>query len=151
MVVGTIKKFMLQKESKLRPCDNAGVRWVKCVRVIGKSKSFGYVGELLAVVIQKFKLKKKLVKKKIYYGLVISMKTPLYRKDGIIIRSDLNRMVLLSSENLQFLGTRIYGPIYKEIVNITDKKKKKNTEICESSFLRRRYYIKWIYLIYYQI
>jgi|GEM_PF-1201640 large subunit ribosomal protein L14 len=125
MVVGTIKKFMLQKESKLRPCDNAGVRWVKCVRVIGKSKSFGYVGELLAVVIQKFKLKKKLVKKKIYYGLVISMKTPLYRKDGIIIRSDLNRMVLLSSENLQFLGTRIYGPIYKEIVNITDKKKKK--------------------------
>lgn len=150
MVVGTIKKFMLQKESKLRPCDNAGVRWVKCVRVIGKSKSFGYVGELLAVVIQKFKLKKKLVKKKIYYGLVISMKTPLYRKDGIIIRSDLNRMVLLSSENLQFLGTRIYGPIYKEIVNITDKKKK-NTEICESSFLRRRYYIKWIYLIYYQI
>jgi ribosomal protein L14 len=66
-----------------------------------------------------------LVKKKIYYGLIISTKIPLYRKDGIIVKSDFNRMVLLSSENLQFLGTRIYGPIYKEIVNITDKKKKK--------------------------
>ena len=52
------------------------------------------------------------------------MKVPLYRKDGIIIKSDLNRIVILAPENLKFLGTRIYGPIYKEIVNITDKKKK---------------------------
>jgi ribosomal protein L14 len=58
------------------------------------------------------------------------MKVRLYRKDGIIIKSDYNRVVLLAPENLKFLGTRIYGPIYKEIVNITDKKKKKNTKIC---------------------
>jgi ribosomal protein L14 len=68
---------------------------------------------LLAVIIQKFKLKKKLIKKKIYYGLIISTKTPTYRKDGIILKSSFNRVVLLSAENLQFLGTRIYGPIYK--------------------------------------
>jgi large subunit ribosomal protein L14 len=122
---------MLQKESKLRPSDNSGVRWVKCLRVIGKSKTFGYVGELLAVVIQKFKLKKKLTKKKIYYGLIISMKTPIYRKDGIVLRSSFNRVVLLSSDSLQFLGTRIYGPIYKEIVNITDKKKKKTQKFAK--------------------
>jgi large subunit ribosomal protein L14 len=122
---------MLQKESKLRPSDNSGVRWVKCLRVIGKSKIFGYVGELLAVVIQKFKLKKKLIKKKIYYGLIISMKTPIYRKDGIILKSSFNRIVLLSRDSSQFLGTRIYGPIYKEIVNITDKKKKKTQKFAK--------------------
>ena len=122
---------MLQKETKLRPCDNAGVRWVKCIRVINKSKAFGYVGELLAIVIQKFKLKKKLIKKKIYYGLIISMKAPLLRKDGIIIKSDLNRIVILSSDKLNFLGTRIYGPIYKEIVNLTDKKKKKSKKFAK--------------------
>jgi large subunit ribosomal protein L14 len=115
---------MLQKETKLRPYDNAGTRLVKCIRVLGKSKNFGFVGDVLAVVIQKFKAKKKLKKKKIYYGLIISMKVPLYRKDGIIIKSAYNRIVLLAPENLKFLGTRIYGPIYKEIVNITDKKKK---------------------------
>jgi large subunit ribosomal protein L14 len=115
---------MLQKETKLRPYDNAGIRLVKCIRVLGKSRNFGFVGDLVAVVIQKFKVKKKLKKKKIYYGLVISMKVPLCRKDGIIIKSAYNRIVLLASENLKFLGTRIYGPIYKEIVNITDKKKK---------------------------
>jgi large subunit ribosomal protein L14 len=122
---------MLQKESKLNPYDNSGVRLVKCIRVLGKSKIFGYVGDLLSVVIREFKLKKKLIKKKIYYGLIISMKVPLYRKDGIIIRSSLNRIVLLSSDNLQFLGTRIYGPIYKEIVNITDKKKKKTQKFAK--------------------
>jgi large subunit ribosomal protein L14 len=120
---------MLQKETKLRPYDNAGIRSVKCIRVLGKSRIFGYVGDLLAVIIQKFKSKKKLKKKKIYYGLIISMKTPLYRKDGIIIKSDYNRVVLLSTENLKFLGTRIYGPIYKEIVNIMDKKTQKYAKI----------------------
>ena len=44
-------------------------------------------------------------------GLIISTKTPTYRKDGIILKSSFNRVVLLSAENLQFLGTRIYGPI----------------------------------------
>jgi large subunit ribosomal protein L14 len=122
---------MLQKESKLNPCDNSGVRLVKCIRVLGKSKRFGYVGDLLSVIIREFKLKKKLLKKKIYYGLIISMKVPLYRKDGIIIKSDVNRLVLLSSETLQFLGTRIYGPIYKEIVIITDKKKKKTQKFAK--------------------
>jgi large subunit ribosomal protein L14 len=116
---------MLQKETKLRPYDNAGIRLVKCIRVLGKSRNFGFVGDLLAVFIQKFKVKKKLKKKKIYYGLIISMKVPLCRKDGTIIKSDHNRIVLLAPDNLKFLGTRIYGPIYKEIVNITDKKKKK--------------------------
>lgn len=59
---------MLQKGTKLRPVDNTGVRWVKCIRVIGKNKKYGTVGDLLAVVVQSFKKKitisKKLVKKK---------------------------------------------------------------------------------------
>ena len=64
------------------------------------------------------------MKKKIYYGLIISMKSHLYRKDGIIIKSDFNKIVILAMDSLKFMGTRIYGPIYKEIRAITDKKKK---------------------------
>jgi large subunit ribosomal protein L14 len=62
-------------------------------------------------------MKKKLVKKIMYYGLVISMKAYLKRIDGTWMRSTANRIVLLSNK-VQFLGTRIYGPIYKEIRNI---------------------------------
>ena len=91
---------MLQKETKLRPVDNSGVRWVKCIRVLGKQKKYGFVGDLLLVLIQSFKKKKKLVKKKIYYGLIISTKAILYRIDGTFIKSDYNRIVLLARENL---------------------------------------------------
>lgn len=115
---------MLQKETTLRPVDNAGVRWVKCVKIVGKEKKYGIVGDLLLVLIQSFKEQKDLVKKKIYCGLIISMKSFLYRADGTYIRSDYNRIVMLARESLKFLGTRIYGPIYKEIRSITDKKKK---------------------------
>lgn len=119
------KSCMLQEKTKLRSFDNSGARWVKCIRVIGKKKKFGFIGDLLAVIVQSFKFKKKLIKKKIYYGLIVSMKSRLFRKNGLIIKSDSNRIVLLAKENLQFLGTRIYGPIYKEIVMITDKKKRR--------------------------
>jgi large subunit ribosomal protein L14 len=116
---------MLQKETKLRPVDNAGVRSVKCIHVVGKKQKYGSIGDLLLVLIKKFKFKKKLIRKKIYYGLIISLKYPTTRKDGIILKSDYNTIVLLSTDNCKFLGTRIYGPVYKEIRDITDKTKKR--------------------------
>lgn len=102
---------------KLKPVDNTGAKVVKCVRIISKTKKFGVVGDLLGVVVKSFRMRKKLVKKTIYYGLVLSMRSSLYRLDGIRIKSNQNRIVLLSDKG-QFLGTRIYGPIYKEVRSI---------------------------------
>jgi large subunit ribosomal protein L14 len=116
---------MLQKETKVRTVDNTGVRWVKCIRILGKQKKYATIGDLLLVFIQSFRFKKNIEKKKMYYGLVITMKTLLARPDGIYIKADFNRIVLIAKDSLKFLGTRIYGPIYKEIRYITDKKKKK--------------------------
>lgn len=108
---------MLFKGMQLRPVDNTGAKVVKCIRVISKSKKYGLVGDLLGVVVKKFRMQKKLVKKVVYYGLIISMRSRLLRPDGTYIKSNKNRIVLLSSK-IQFLGTRIYGPIYKEVRNI---------------------------------
>jgi large subunit ribosomal protein L14 len=108
---------MLFRSMKLRPVDNTGAKVVKCIRIISKTKKYAVVGDLLGVVVKKFRFQKKLVKKVIYYGLIISMRSLLLRPDGIRIKSDKNRIVLLSNK-LQFLGTRIYGPIYKEVRNI---------------------------------
>jgi ribosomal protein L14 len=73
---------MLFVGTKLKPVDNAGVKQVKCIRIISKTKKYAQVGDLLGVVVKKFKMKKKLVKKIMYYGLVISMKAYLKRIDG---------------------------------------------------------------------
>lgn len=100
---------------KLRPVDNSGIKEVKCIRIISKTKKFGGVGDLIGVMIKKYRMKKKLLKKTMYYGLIISTIYPIKRKDGIIIKS-VNRIVLLSTK-LSVLSSRIKGPIYKEIRN----------------------------------
>ena len=114
---------MLQKESKILTADNAGARLVKCIHV-ANNKKYGIIGDLLNVVIKRFKVQKKLVKKKIYYGLIILLKTTTYRKSGMFIKSDFNRLVLLNKDNLKFLGTRLYTPAYKELRFFTVGKKK---------------------------
>jgi large subunit ribosomal protein L14 len=113
---------MLQKETKIVNSDNTGVKLLKCINIKG-NKKYGLIGDLLSIVVNKFRMKKKLLKKHIYYGLVISTISYLYRLEGIFIKSDSNRLVILNKDK-QFLGTRIYGPIYKEIRRIVDGKKK---------------------------
>lgn len=107
---------MLFKGCKFKPVDNSGIKLVRCVRIISKTKKFGLIGDLLGVVIRKFKQKKKLLKKTIYYGLIISTKYPVLRKDGIKLVSDKNRIILMSNKLVVF-GSRIVGPIYKEVRN----------------------------------
>ena len=107
---------MIFRGCKLKPVDNSGVKLVRCIKIISKTKKFGIVGDLLGVLIKKFRLKKKLLKKTIYYGLILSSKYPTYRLDGIIIKSDMNRIVLMSLKS-QIFGSRIIGPVYKEVRN----------------------------------
>jgi len=113
---------MLQKETKIKNSDNTGVKLLKCINIKG-NKKYGLVGDLLSIVVNKFKMKKKLFKKHIYYGLIISTANFYYRKDGVFIKSDINRILVLNKDKV-FLGTRIYGPIYKEIRRLVDGKKK---------------------------
>lgn len=115
---------MLQKETKIRTADNTGVHTLKCIHIKKKKQKYGYVGDLIYLVINKLKKQKNLIKKQIYFGLIITSKFYLYRKDGIFLFSNKNRVLLLNKENMNFLGTRIYGPVYKEIRLIVDGKKK---------------------------
>lgn len=108
---------MIYKDMKLKPVDNTGAKIVKCIRIISKTKKYGKVGDVIGIMVQKFKMRKKLVKRVLYFGLIISTRGVIYRLDGSRIKSDKNRIVLLDSKE-QFLGTRLYGPIYKEIRNI---------------------------------
>ena len=114
---------MLQKETKILSSDNTGVGLLQCIHVQNKKK-YGTIGDILNVVVKKFKVQKNLVKKQIYCGLIICLKSIVYRLNGIYVKSDQNRVLLLNRESLQFLGTRIYTPVYKEIRQFTVGKKK---------------------------
>lgn len=114
---------MIQKETIVRSADNTGVRFLKCIHIEKKKKKIASIGDLIYIVVKKFIKKKNLIKKKIYFGLLITLKQHTFRKNGFYIKSDLNQVVILSKDNKQFLGTRIYSPIYKELRFIIEGKK----------------------------
>lgn len=102
-------------ESKLKVVDNSGAKIAKCIRIcVSGIKKVGSVGDLILVTITKRKHQKKIKKNNIYYGLIITVKKCVRRYDGIFIKFTQNR-ILIFSKNYKFLGTRIYGPIMKEI------------------------------------
>lgn len=117
---------MLSIESLIKVSDNSGAKNAKCIKVFGSGlKRYAYVGSLILVTVKKRINQKKIKKKTIYYGIIIVTKYLTQRKDGINIRFNENR-ILLFSKTYKFLGTRIYGPIMKELkFQIFNNKKEK--------------------------
>jgi large subunit ribosomal protein L14 len=79
-----------------------------------KKKKIAVLGDQILVAIKKLDIKKKINKKDIYINLIICQKKLKKRKNGTFIKFDQNKSLLLS-KTLKFLGTRVYGPIIKEI------------------------------------
>lgn len=117
---------MIHKETKLSVADNSGAILVKCIRIISsKNHKIGSVGSLLLVRIIKKNHSKKVKNKVLYYGLVIMVKQYLKRKDGTIMKFNDNRLLLFSN-SYKFLGSRIYGPLMKEVhYHLSSNKKEK--------------------------
>lgn len=106
---------MIFKNSKLISADNTDIRLAKVIKVLGSSKKTrANIGELVRTTVAKRWQRKDIIKKKIYYSLIITIKKKTRRLNGCFIRFDQNRS-LTFSEQFKFLGTRIYGPICKEI------------------------------------
>jgi large subunit ribosomal protein L14 len=108
--------------TKLKSADNTDIKKVKCIKIFPNSnKKFSFLGDVVRIVIVKRRFKKTIIKKKLYLGLIINIKKTTSRLNGTFLKFDQNRSLTLS-EDLKFLGTRVYGPIAKEIRNSKKKK-----------------------------
>lgn len=106
---------MIYSGSILNVCDNSGVKWVQCIKVLGvNSKNFGKVGDIVVVSIKKVKFASKIKKKEIYKAIIVRMKKKKVREDGSSVSFSKNSVVLLNSKGVP-LGTRIFGPVAKEL------------------------------------
>lgn len=120
--------------SILKSADNSGAKKIKCIKVLSNSpKGYAKLGQIVIVVVQKLKQKKKLEKKKMYFGLIISLKKKTRRNDGSFLKNDANRVLLLT-DTFKFIGTRVYGPICKEI-RVTPEKRVRYKRIISYSEL----------------
>ena len=108
--------------TKLICADNTDIKKVKCIKIYPHSnKKFSFLGDKIRIVIVKRLFKKAIIKKKLYLGLIISLKNSTKRLNGIYLKFDSNRSLTLTEDD-KFLGTRVYGPICKEIRNTKKKK-----------------------------
>lgn len=106
---------MLNIGSNLCVIDNSGAKIAKCLKNLKKiNKQIVTIGDLIIVVLKKFKSKKKIVKRTIYIGLVVGIKYWLNRKDGSLIRF-FDNYVLIYNKQFKFLGSRVYSIILKEV------------------------------------
>ena len=100
---------MIQMQSRLDVADNTGARSVMCFKVLGGSKRrYANIGDVVKVTVKEAAPRGRVKKGEIYNAVVVR------RADGSLIRFDGNAVVLLNSK-LEPVGTRIFGPVTREL------------------------------------
>ena len=106
---------MIYPESKLLVGDNSGAKRVKCIKVLKSSRrSGGKPIDIAIVSIRKVKRSKRLIKGNICKGVLVRLKKNVQRDTGSSIKFSVNSIILIDAKNVP-LGSRVFGPIFKEI------------------------------------
>ncbi len=105
---------MIQQESRLKVADNSGAKEVLCIKVLGGTKRrYAHVGDEIVVTI-KHSTPTGIKKGTVSRAVVVRTKKEIRRKDGSYIKFDENAVVLLT-EGGEPRGTRIFGPVAREL------------------------------------
>ena len=106
---------MIQMQSNLDVADNSGARRVQCIKVLGGSKRrYAGIGDIVKISVKEALPNSKVKKGDVYNAVVVRTRHGVRRPDGSLIRFDKNAAVLLNN-NLQPIGTRIFGPVTREL------------------------------------
>ncbi len=106
---------MIQMQSMLDVADNSGARRLMCIKVLGGShRRYASVGDVIKVTIKEANPRGKVKKGDVYNAVVVRTAKGVRRGDGSLIRFDGNAAVLLNAQ-LQPIGTRIFGPVTREL------------------------------------
>ncbi|TPV94125.1 MAG: 50S ribosomal protein L14 [Myxococcales bacterium FL481] len=106
---------MIQPSSVLDVADNTGVRKVFCIKVLGGSKRrYASIGDVVVVSVRDALPTSKIKKGAVMRAVIVRTKNAVRRLDGSAIRFDNNSAVLVDAQK-QPLGTRIFGPVAREL------------------------------------
>lgn len=109
---------MIQQETMLNVADNSGARSVKCIKVLGGSRRrYACVGDIIVISIKEAIPRGKVKKGEVLKAVVVRTSKGVRRPDGSIIRFDTNACVILNKNTEQPIGTRIFGPVTRELRN----------------------------------
>jgi large subunit ribosomal protein L14 len=107
---------MIQQESRLRVADNTGAREALVIRVIGGSqRRYGGVGDIVVVTVKQATPTAQVKKGEMARAVIVRTAKEYRRPDGSTIRFDDNAVVLLDGASRNPKGTRIFGPVAREL------------------------------------
>lgn len=111
---------MVQALSKLKVADNTGAKEIMIIQVQGKKKGgdymkFARVGDIISASVKKAMPNGNVKKGQVVHAVVVRVKKETQRADGSYLRFDENAAVLINRANKEPLGTRIFGPVAREL------------------------------------
>jgi len=106
---------MIQQETILNVADNSGAKKVGCIRVLGGTRRrYAGIGDIIVVSVKEAIPNTKVKKGEVKRAVVVRTVKETHRSDGSHIRFDDNSVVLIEP-NLEPIGTRIFGPVAREL------------------------------------
>ncbi len=106
---------MIQDETNLEVADNSGARRVQCIKVLGGSKrKYASIGDIIVVSVKEAIPRGRVKKGQVMKAVVVRTCAGVRRADGSLIRFDRNAAVLINNNN-EPIGTRIFGPVTREL------------------------------------
>jgi large subunit ribosomal protein L14 len=106
---------MIQEETELEVADNSGAKRVKCFRVLGGSKrKYAHIGDIIICSVKEAEPQGAIKKGEVVRAVIVRTRNYIRRPDGSLLRFYDNSCVLIDDKNNP-RGTRIFGPIAKEV------------------------------------
>ena len=107
---------MIQQESRLRVADNTGAKEILCIRVLGGSRRrYGHVGDVIVATVKQATPTGSVKKGDVVRAVIVRTAKEYGRSDGSYIRFDDNAAVILDGTSRNPKGTRIFGPVAREL------------------------------------
>ena len=106
---------MIQVQTELNVADNTGAKRVECIKVLGGSKRrYASVGDIIVISVKDAIPKGKVKKGAVHKAVVVRTRKEIYRDDGSKVQFDTNAVVLTDDKG-EPIGTRIFGPVTREL------------------------------------
>ncbi len=100
----------------LTPADNSGARKLQCIRVLGGyQKRYARIGDIVTVSIKEAQPHSMVKKGEVAHAVIVRSRKEVRRPDGSYIRFDDNAVVLIDKKNKEPRGSRIFGPVAREL------------------------------------
>mgnify|MGYP001994582085 FL=1 len=107
---------MIQHCSMLKVADNSGAKRLMCIRVLGGyKKRFARVGDIITCSVKEAAPRAGVKKGEVVHAVIVRQRKEMRRKDGTYVRFDENAAVVIDKKSKEPKGTRIFGPVGREL------------------------------------